>query len=189
MATYPSILAWEISWTERPGGLESMGSQRVRQNGAYNTHIPANRRPLIGDYRLKGSRWRLPFYYRVKVHSAHHMTGQWTPEMRCWGKEDDFTQKARWLRRWKPSTSKLLSCWVLDARFFFFFFFIYFYWLEANYFTPLQWVLSYIDTNQPWNYKYSPSRSPLPPPSPPSPLIPLGLHSAPGPRTCLQVLL
>ena len=46
----------------------------------------------------------------------------------------------------------------------FFFFFIYFYWLEANYFTTLEWVLSYIDMNQPWSYMYSPSRS-LPPTS------------------------
>ena len=29
MATYSSILAWEIAWTEEPGGLQSMGSQRV----------------------------------------------------------------------------------------------------------------------------------------------------------------
>ena len=29
MATHSSILAWKISWTEEPGGLLSMGSQRV----------------------------------------------------------------------------------------------------------------------------------------------------------------
>ena len=29
MATHSSILAWEIPWTEDPGGLLSMGSQRV----------------------------------------------------------------------------------------------------------------------------------------------------------------
>ena len=28
MATYSSILAWEISWTEELGGLQSMGSQK-----------------------------------------------------------------------------------------------------------------------------------------------------------------
>ena len=28
MATYYSILAWRIPWTEEPGGLQSMGSQR-----------------------------------------------------------------------------------------------------------------------------------------------------------------
>ena len=29
MATHSSILAWEMSWTEEPGGLQSKGSQRV----------------------------------------------------------------------------------------------------------------------------------------------------------------
>ena len=29
MATYSSILAWRIPWMEEPGGLESVGSQRV----------------------------------------------------------------------------------------------------------------------------------------------------------------
>ena len=32
MATYSSILAWEISWTEEPGGQQSLGSQRVGRN-------------------------------------------------------------------------------------------------------------------------------------------------------------
>ena len=29
MATHSSILAWKIPWTEKPGRLQSMGSQRV----------------------------------------------------------------------------------------------------------------------------------------------------------------
>ena len=32
MATHSSILAWEIPWTEEPGRLQSMRSQRVRHN-------------------------------------------------------------------------------------------------------------------------------------------------------------
>ena len=32
MATHPSILAWRIPWTEEPGGLQSMESQRVRHD-------------------------------------------------------------------------------------------------------------------------------------------------------------
>ena len=32
MATRSSILAWRIPWTEEPGGLQSMGSQRVEHN-------------------------------------------------------------------------------------------------------------------------------------------------------------
>jgi len=30
--THSSILAWEIPWTEEPGGLQSMGSQRVEHD-------------------------------------------------------------------------------------------------------------------------------------------------------------
>ena len=37
MATHSSILAWKISWTEEPGGLQSMGSQRVGNDGVTNT--------------------------------------------------------------------------------------------------------------------------------------------------------
>ena len=32
MATHSSILAWKIPWTEKPGRLQSMGSQRVRHD-------------------------------------------------------------------------------------------------------------------------------------------------------------
>ena len=32
MATHSSILTWRIPWTEEPGGLQSMGSQRVGHN-------------------------------------------------------------------------------------------------------------------------------------------------------------
>ena len=32
MVTHSSILAWRISWTEEPGRLQSMGSQRVRHD-------------------------------------------------------------------------------------------------------------------------------------------------------------
>ena len=32
MATHASTLAWRIPWTEEPGGLQSMGSHRVRHD-------------------------------------------------------------------------------------------------------------------------------------------------------------
>ena len=32
MATHSSIIAWRIPWMEEPGGLQSTGSQRVRQD-------------------------------------------------------------------------------------------------------------------------------------------------------------
>ena len=34
MTTHSSVLAWEIPWTEEPGGLQSMGLQRVK-TGLY----------------------------------------------------------------------------------------------------------------------------------------------------------
>ena len=40
MAAHSSILAWRIPWTEEPGGLQSMGSQRVR--------------PRLMDFHLQG---------------------------------------------------------------------------------------------------------------------------------------
>ena len=39
MATHSSTLAWKIPWTEEPGGLQSMGSQRVGHNGATSPHL------------------------------------------------------------------------------------------------------------------------------------------------------
>ena len=36
-ATHSSILAWRISWTEEPGGLQSTGSERVGHNRAIFT--------------------------------------------------------------------------------------------------------------------------------------------------------
>ena len=41
MATHSSILAWGIPWTEEPGSLQSMGSQRV----THDSLITAAPRP------------------------------------------------------------------------------------------------------------------------------------------------
>ena len=39
MASHSRILAWRIPWTEEPGGLQSIGSQRVRQDWSDCTHM------------------------------------------------------------------------------------------------------------------------------------------------------
>ena len=74
MTTHSSILAWEMPWTEEPGRLQSMGSQRVRHDLVTKQHqynqvlqdwervyncsriisrvIRAGTRPLIKGYRL-----------------------------------------------------------------------------------------------------------------------------------------
>ena len=38
MTTYSSILAWKVPWTEEPGGLQSMGHERVGYNLATKHH-------------------------------------------------------------------------------------------------------------------------------------------------------
>ena len=38
MAIHSSILAWRIPWTEEPGGLQSIGSQRRTQLKRLSTH-------------------------------------------------------------------------------------------------------------------------------------------------------
>ena len=43
MATHSSILDWRIPWTEEPGGLPSMGSQRVRHDWVINTFTSLQR--------------------------------------------------------------------------------------------------------------------------------------------------
>ena len=42
MATHSSILAWRILWNEEPGGLQSMGSQRVRHERATSHSLYQN---------------------------------------------------------------------------------------------------------------------------------------------------
>ena len=42
MANYSSILTWKISWTQEPGGLPFLGSQRVGHNWVTNTYLLIN---------------------------------------------------------------------------------------------------------------------------------------------------
>ena len=52
MATHPRIPAWRIPWTGEPGGLQSTGSQRVRQNWVTNSFHFKPQGPLCrtGNY-------------------------------------------------------------------------------------------------------------------------------------------
>ena len=56
MTTRPSILAWEITWTEEPGRPQSMGSERVRHDLVAKQQ--QQRSPHIAP---------LPLFYHVKT--------------------------------------------------------------------------------------------------------------------------
>ena len=69
IVTHSSILAWKIPWTEEPGGLQSMGSQRVRHNlvtekqQQYTRFTPrkhAAATPPLGAHRSPVAIWLLP---------------------------------------------------------------------------------------------------------------------------------
>ena len=64
MATHSSILAWESPWTEVPGGLESMGSQRVGHDLATEQHA---KKDLTVGLVLRG---------------LHFSCGPWIPEQK-----------------------------------------------------------------------------------------------------------
>ena len=51
---HSSILAWKVPWTEEPGGLQSMGSQRVGHDWAYaHTHTHTHTHTLILILKVK----------------------------------------------------------------------------------------------------------------------------------------
>ena len=50
MATHSSILAWRITWTEKPDGLQSVGSQRVRHSSVTREKAPGSH---LGHHRAR----------------------------------------------------------------------------------------------------------------------------------------
>ena len=72
-ATHSSTLAWRIPWTEEPGRLQSIGSQRIRHDWAteqwqeYNTTMYSTILLLVkGKYTFPGlSHWRLSLHWQL----------------------------------------------------------------------------------------------------------------------------
>ena len=121
VATRSSILAWRIPWTEEPGGLQSMGSQRVRHDWVtehitevnetvnfsgfmayfFNIHFDFI---FDGIYALQMlpcyfSKWPLRLYYDFLV----FRWGNWGPQ-----KPSDLPEGAcLWSQKLKPAVSLL----------------------------------------------------------------------------------
>ena len=54
MATHSSILAWRIPWTEGPGGLQYIGSQRIRHNWSNFARTQSHTPLKVAMTKLKG---------------------------------------------------------------------------------------------------------------------------------------
>ena len=70
MATCSSILAWEIPWTEEPGGLQSMGLQRVQHDSA-TTYISYRFQETVSLWLLHRSLDFVPKAFRHTSFSSH----------------------------------------------------------------------------------------------------------------------
>ena len=58
MAPHSSTLAWKIPWTEEPGGLQSMGSLRVRHDFTFTFHFHALEKEMATHSGVLA--WRIP---------------------------------------------------------------------------------------------------------------------------------
>ena len=58
MAPHSSTLAWKIPWTEEPGGLQSMGSLRVRHHFTFTFHFHALGKEMATHSTVLA--WRIP---------------------------------------------------------------------------------------------------------------------------------
>ena len=74
MATHSSILAWKIPWTEDPGRLQYMGSQRVRHDWATSLHKDFKLSFKIYPINSKVVKFSLQKVSRVLI--KHHQHGQ-----------------------------------------------------------------------------------------------------------------
>jgi len=83
MATHYSVLAWRILWTEEPGGLQSMESQRIRQDWTTNTFAfsfqatqtslvaqTVNRLSMMRETRVRSLGWEDPLEKEMAIHSS-----------------------------------------------------------------------------------------------------------------------
>ena len=70
MATHSSILAWKVPWTEEPGRLQSIGSQRVRHDWATNTNFIIGHRIQTSLFQCKNNSFSFEF---SSVQSLSHV--------------------------------------------------------------------------------------------------------------------
>ena len=93
MATHSSILAWEVSWTEEPGKLQSMGLQRVRHDlvtqkqhkSVINLDNPCSIFYIISSLEFKSEIlnricWTQKLAERASNTVSHTTKLQWVPQ-------------------------------------------------------------------------------------------------------------
>ena len=99
MATHSSVLAWRIPWTEEPGGLQSMDSQRIGRDWATHFQVALvvkNPQANAGDMRRRFDPW----VENIPWRRAWQPTPVFLPGESClagyspWGRKKSDTSEA-----------------------------------------------------------------------------------------------
>ena len=106
MATHSNILAWRTPWTEEPGGLQSMGSQRVRHDWGTSTHtcIWWQKREVLGTAGEERERDTDIYYGILQVQNLVVKAGRLEVEWRA----------AVWAQR--ESVGRIPSCSLCPSK-------------------------------------------------------------------------
>ena len=81
MTTHSSILAWKIPWTEEPGRLQSMGSQRVRHDWVTSLHVTSGILSFSMGVREATKDFKLEEWcYQIQIHKDHSGCSGGEPE-------------------------------------------------------------------------------------------------------------
>ena len=109
MATYSSILTWRIPWTEEPGGLQSMGSQRVRHNWAtkQQQHSHSGQRGNTAASTRSGLPSCVTLERLLRLSGSLHPGGSYVSEV-LWGPGELALSDVTW--RSSPHTVDPASC-------------------------------------------------------------------------------
>ena len=91
MATHSSVLAWRIPWTEEPGGLQSIGSQRVVHDWGDLAHIAHSHRSTLLLGSSPGEETGYPLQYSwasLVAQTVKHLLAMWETWVWSLGWED-----------------------------------------------------------------------------------------------------
>ena len=76
IATCSSILVWKVLWTEEPGGLQSMGSQRIRYEWESTHHTPLDSTPSLWRT-FWGKPWTIWYFPLIIFFYSAHWMAEW----------------------------------------------------------------------------------------------------------------
>ena len=113
MATHSSILAWRIPWTAEPGGLQPIGSQRVRNDWSDLAHT----------HSMSSIKWKVERVF------LHRILNSIRTELRCF----EYFKPLNKLYASLTQSHRLMQMPLLC---------ICLYWYEPSLFRSFDWLLN-----------------------------------------------